>query len=147
MKRLGEALACGLLAATLGHAAQIPAWLDDGIANWNKANAKNQATFVNIKDAYVWYTVAGSPELTSKDIRTRVYAVAGNAGYANSQDEEIVTTGTPPVASGPARPKKCWTRSFLRDVQKGSDTTVQRMLTTMVCDDSPNWAVGFRTAQ
>jgi hypothetical protein len=147
MKLLREALVAAAFVATLGSAAQIPAWLDDGIANWNKAYPANQAKFLNIKDSYVWYSITGTPDLSSKDIRAKAYGIAYKSGYANTQDEEIVTTGTPPAVSGPAKAKKCWTRSFLRDVQKGSDTTVHRMLTSMVCEDSPNWAVGVRTAQ
>ena len=47
----------------------------------------------------------------------------------------------------PSKDKKCWTRSFLRDVQKGSSTTVERMLTTLVCEDGANWSAGFRILQ
>ena len=125
----------------------VPAWLDDAITDYNKANAANPIRFVDIKDSYVWYTMAGSPELGSKDVRTRVYNIAYQNGYANNQDEEIVTTGKPPVPSGVVKTRKCWTRSFLRDIQKASPTTVERMLTTMVCEDGSNWSTGFRILQ
>jgi len=128
-------------------AGSVPAWLDDAIGEYNKANAASPITFVDIKDSYVWYTMAGSPELASKDIRTRVYNIAYRNGYANNQDEEIVTTGKPPVPNGVVKTRKCWTRSFLRDIQKASPTTVERMLTTMVCEDGPNWSAGFRILQ
>lgn len=140
-------VAISLFAATPCSAGSIPAWLDDGISEWNKANPASPIQFVDIKDSYVWYTMAGTPELTSKEVRGRAYNIAYKNGYANSQDEEIVTTGKPPVASGPVTTKKCYTRSFLRDIQKGSATTVERMLTTMVCEDGPNWALGFRVLQ
>lgn len=133
-------------AAPVG-AGSIPAWLDDAITDWNKANPASPILFTDIKDSYVWYSIEGKPEFSSKDIRGRVYNIAYKHGYANSQDEEIVTTGKPPVASGPAPVRKCWTRSFLRDIQKGSPTTVERMLTTMVCEDGSNWAAGFRILQ
>ena len=137
----------GLLAASPCHAGSIPAWLDDGISQWNKANPESRLQFVSIKDSYVWYTMPGNTELASKDIRERVYGIAYKNGYANTQDEEIVTTARPPSPNGPAKEKKCWTRSFLRDIQKGSPTTVERMLTTFVCEDGANWSVGFRALQ
>ena len=135
------------LAATPCHAGSVPAWLDDAISDWNKANPASPILFMDIKDSYVWYSIAGSPELTSKDIRGRAYNIAYKNGYANSQDEEIVTTGKPPVANGPATAKKCWTRSFLRETQKGNTGNGERMLTTMVCEDGANWAAGFRILQ
>ena len=98
---------------------------------------------MDIKDSYVWYTLVATPELGSKEIRTRVSGIAYKNGYANNQDEEIVTTGKPPTASGPNKAKKCWSRSFLRDTQKGSATTVERILTTLVCEDGANWSAGF----
>jgi len=48
-------------------------WLDDAITDWNKANPASPIQFMDIKDSYVWYSVAGKPELSSKDIRRRVY--------------------------------------------------------------------------
>ena len=137
----------GLLAMTPCNAGSVPAWLDDGISNWNEKNPTGQIQFVDIKDSYVWYKMTGTPELGSKEIRSRVYGIAYKNGYANSQDEEIVTTARPPAPQGPSKDKKCWTRSFLRDIQKGSSTTVERMLTTFVCEDGPSWSVGFRVAQ
>ena len=140
-------IAVGLLGATPCVAGSIPAWLDDAITQWNKDNPASPIRFVDIKDSYVWYTMPGSPELGSKEIRDRVYGIAYKNGYANTQDEEIVTTGKPPSPNGPAKTKKCWTRSFLRDVQKASPTTVERMLTTLVCEDGANWSAGFRILQ
>jgi hypothetical protein len=158
MKLLGKTLvaaaaygAClltlGLFATTPCSAGSIPAWLDDSITSWNEKNPQSRIEFVAIKDSYVWYTMAATPELGSKEIRARVYNIAYKNGYVNNQDEELVTTGKPPTASGPSKEKKCWTRSFLRDIQKGSPTTVERMLTTLVCEDGPNWAAGFRILQ
>jgi len=135
------------LAVTLSSAASIPAWLDDSITNWNKQNPQSPIQFVDIKDSYVWYTIAATPELDSKNVRTRVYNIVHTNGYANTQDEEIVTTGKPPTGSGVSKAKKCWTRSFLRDLQKGSATTQERMLTTLVCEDGANWSAGFRILQ
>ena len=140
-------LTIGTMATTTCSAGSIPAWLDDSITSFNKANPASPIEFVDIKDSYVWYTMTGTPELGSKEIRTRVYNIAYKNGYADSQDEEIVTTGKPPSANGPSKTRKCWTRSFLRDVQKGSTTTVERMLTTLVCEDGPNWSAGFRILQ
>jgi hypothetical protein len=158
MKLLGKitfaAAACGacvltinMLSTTPSHAGSIPAWLDDSITNWNTNNPQSRIEFVDIKDSYVWYQTPATPELTSKEIRARVYGIAYKNGYVDSQDEEIVTTGKPPVANGPVKTRKCWTRSFLRDVQKGSATTVERMLTTLVCEDGANWSAGFRILQ
>jgi hypothetical protein len=148
----GIAFCVGLIAVSVCSAApvgagSVPAWLDDAITDWNKANPASPIQFVDIKDSYVWYSIAGKPEFSSKDIRGRVYNIAYKHGYANSQDEEIVTTGKPPVASGPAQVRKCWTRSFLRETQKGNTGNGERMLTTLVCEDGTNWAAGFRILQ
>jgi len=141
-------LTIGLFAITPCNAGSIPAWLDDSITNWNASNPKDTIQFVDIKDSYVWYTMAATPELGSKEIRARVYGIAYKNGYANTQDEEIVTTGKPPVASGPVKTVKCWTRSFLRDIKSGDSTAgTSRMLTTLVCQDGANWSAGFRILQ
>jgi hypothetical protein len=142
-------IAIGLLAPTPSNAASIPAWLDDSITSWNTNNPTSAIQFVDIKDSYVWYTMAATPEISSKEIRARVYGIAYKNGYANTQDEEIVTTGKPPQANGPVKTTKCWTRSFLRDIQQGDSTngTVERMLTTLVCQDGTNWSAGFRILQ
>jgi len=140
-------LTLSLFATTPCNAGSIPAWLDDSITSWNENNQQSRIEFVAIKDSYVWYTMSATPELGSKEIRARVYGIAYKNGYANTQDEEIVTTGKPPTASGPSKAKKCWSRSFLRDIQKGSPTTVERMLTTLVCEDGANWSAGFRILQ
>jgi hypothetical protein len=153
-KILTTALACstalvvmGLLAATSSHANSVPAWLDDAITDWNKANPASPIRFVDIKDSYVWYTMAATPELGSKEIRGRVFGIATKHGYAPSQDEEMVTTAKPPAATGPAKPKKCWTMNYQRDIQKGNSLSQERMLTTLVCEDGPNWSAGFRVLQ
>jgi hypothetical protein len=140
-------LTIGLLATTPCNAGSIPAWLDDSITSWNTNNPASPIQFVDIKDSYVWYAIPATPEITSKEIRARVYGIAYKNGYVNSQDEEIVTTGKPPNANGPSKTQKCWTRSFLRDIQKGSATTVERMLTTLVCEDGTSWDAGFRILQ
>jgi len=141
-------LLIGAFATPPCHAGSIPAWLDDSITNWNTNNPKSALQFVDIKDSYVWYKTAASPELGSKEIRARVYGIAYKNGYANTQDEEIVTTGKPPVANGPVKTLKCWTRSFLRDIQTGDSTQgSERMLTTLVCQDGVNWSAGFRILQ
>jgi hypothetical protein len=140
-------LAISALTATPSGAASVPAWLDDSITSWNKENPTSPIRFVDIKDSYVWYTLAATPELDSKTIRSRVYDIAYRNGYKNTQDEELVTTGKPPTSSGPSKAKKCWTRSFLRDLQQGSATTQERMLTTLVCEDGASWSAGFRILQ
>jgi len=158
MKMIGKALlasaaycAClitlSLFATTPCSAATIPAWLDDAITTWNEKNPQSRLEFVDIKDSYVWYTMVATPELGSKEIRSRVYDISYKNGYVNNQDEEIVTTGKPPSKSGPVKTRKCWSRSFLRDIQKGSPTTVEQMLTTLVCEDGANWSAGFRILQ
>lgn len=140
-------VAIGMLAATPCHAGSIPAWLDDGIGVWNKQNPATPLRFVDIRDSYVWYSMPGTPELTAKDIRGKVYGIAYKNGYANNEDEELVTTGRPPSPNGPSGTKKCYTRTFIRDIQKASPTTVERMLTAMICEDGPNWLIGFRIMQ
>jgi hypothetical protein len=140
-------LAMSLLAATPGKANSVPAWLDDAITEWNNSNPASTIRFVDIKDSYVWYTMAASPALGSKEIRGRVFGIATKHGYAPSQDEEMVTTAKPPSPAGKAKPKKCWTMNYQRDIQKGNSLSQERMLTTLVCEDGPNWAAGFRVLQ
>ena len=147
MARCAGILIIAVTATTMGHAVQIPAWLDDGIAQWNKENPENPIRFVDVRDSYVWYTMAATSQLSAKEIRGKVYGIAYKNKYANTQDEEIVTTARPPVKDGVSTSKKCWSRSFIRDVDTNSPTTSQRMLTTMVCEDPPNWSLGFRTLQ
>ena len=63
-----------------------------------------------------------------------------------------------PIA--PYRDKKCWTRSYVLDIEQLSNTTAagargsgsgtgmrQRMLTSMVCEDQQYWFAGFRILQ
>jgi len=140
-------LTISLLTTTPSNAGSIPAWLDDAITSWNSNNPQSPIDFVAIKDSYVWYSVDGAPGLGSKEIRARIYGIAYKNGYVNTQDEEIVTTGKPPTSAPPVKTRKCWTRSFLRDVQQGSSTTVERMLTTLVCEDGEDWSAGFRILQ
>lgn len=135
------------LAATAAFANSVPAWLDDAVSNWNKANPGSPIQFVGIKDSYVWYSVAAAPDIDAKAIRERTYSIAGKNGYVKTADEEIVTPGTPAVAKGAARQRKCWTRSFLREIKEGDPDTVQRMLTTMVCEGDQSWSAGFRIIQ
>ena len=145
-------LCTGLLAmspsgATGGDPGAIPAWLDDAITEWNKVNPASPIQFLSIKDSYVWYTIPAAPEFGSKDIRDRVYGIAYKNGYANKADEEMVTTARPPAPTGPAKTMKCFTRSFLRDAHRGSTTSVERMLTVLVCEDRASWSLGFRILQ
>jgi len=140
-------LTIAVFSATPCSAGSIPAWLDDSITSWNTNNPTSTIQFVDFKDSYVWYTMATTPDLGSKEIRARVYGIAYKNGYANTQDEEIVTTGKPPRSSGPVKTLKCWTRSFLRDIQEGNNNTGERMLTTLVCQDGANWSAGFRIVQ
>jgi hypothetical protein len=140
-------LAIGLLSTTPSNANSVPAWLDDAITEWNKANPASTIRFVDIKDSYVWYTMAATPELGSKEIRGRVFNIATKHGYAPSQDEEMVTTAKPPSPAGPAKAKKCWSMNYMRDIQKGNSLSQERMLTTLVCEDGANWAAGFRVLQ
>ena len=150
-----------LLAGVPCQAAAIPAWLDDSIMEWNDNNPDVQITFVDIKDSFVWYMIPKAPEIGSQDIRESVYEIVTANGYTRADDEELVTTGRPPTPSGPAGEKKCWRRSYVLDIQQLSNTTSagygrgqgeragqrQRMLTSMVCADGPQWYAGFRTLQ
>ena len=149
---IGVACCVGLVAlslfATPCNAASIPAWLDDAITAYNKENPASPIQFVDIKDSYVWYSISSSPDIGSKEIRERVYGIAHKNGYANTQDEESVTTGkVPSVGGGPPKTRKCYTRSFLRTLKEGSGTGQQRMLTTMVCEAESSWFAGFRVIQ
>jgi hypothetical protein len=125
-------------------AATVPAWLDDAITAYNQAHPEGPIEFVAIKDSYVWYRTAAVPEITSKEIRARIHGITEANGYEKTSDEEMVTTGRPPVTGGAARTVKCWTRSYLRDPMRGSTGISQRMLTTMVCEEGGSWAAGFR---
>ena len=156
MTRRAAVLLClGALTATTALAATIPAWLDAGITKWNGANPAAQLRFVNIKDSYVWYEMPKSTEHSLPQMRDRVNNVVLGQGYKPLDDEELVTTGKPPVSSGRSTPKKCWSRSFVLDIQAQSGTKAvgdepsgqrQRMLTSLVCDDSATWWAAFRVA-
>jgi hypothetical protein len=147
----------GLFVTTQSSAASIPAWLDDAIAGWNAKNPAQQFQFSGIKDSFVWYRIERSPEVGQKQIRDASYRLLQEHGYMVTDEEELVTTGTPPVDSGRATPKKCWRRSFVLTLDgAGNNTTAiagersgvqQRLLTSMICDDNPSWAAGFRVSQ
>ena len=148
--------AIGVIAITPCGAASVPAWLDDGISKWNAENTGAQIRFVDIKDSFVWYDVLRTPEIGHERIRQGVYKIAVGHGYEPMDDEERVTTGKPPVPSGESRQKKCWSRSFVLNVNaQGSTKAVgdespgqkQRMLTSLVCEDSKTWWAGFRIAE
>lgn len=141
----------GLLAVG---AASIPAWLDDGISKWNAANPDTKIRFVDIKDSFVWYDMPKS-ELGHQQIRERVNKIVLSNGYAPTDDEELVTTGKPPVTSGRITAKKCWSRSFVLNINAQKDTRAvgdespgqrQRLLTSMVCEDEATWWAAFRVA-
>ena len=141
-------LTIGVLSTTPSAANTIPAWLDDSITKYNANNPTNPIKFVGVRDAYVWYSLVPTPEVGSKEIRDRVYALAYENGYKNTQLEESVTTGKPLTASGQVTPSKCWTRSFLLEASgEGSSPGTSRMLTTLVCQGDANWSAGFRIVQ
>ena len=124
-------------------AASVPAWLDGAITEWNEANPEIRIQFVDIKDSYVWYAVPNTPETGHAELRESIYGIVQRHGYERVEVEELVTTGRPPSPTKSASgDKKCWKRSFTLDL----DTGRQRLLTTQVCADSPNWLAGFRVA-
>jgi hypothetical protein len=144
----------GMLAAAPCGAASVPAWLDDAISKWNAANPGTQIRFVDIKDSFVWYDIPKRADLGSQQIRERVNSIVLGNGYEPLDDEELVTTGKPPVSSGRSSAKKCWSRSFVLNISAQSGTTSggdstgqrQRMLTSLVCDDDATWWAAFRVA-
>ena len=153
-------IALGFLATGLCSAASIPAWLDDAISKWNHENQAIQIQFVDIKDSYVWYAIPGTSEIGHAEIRESIYRIVQERGYQMTADEELITTGRPPSPNPPQRDKKCWTRSFVRDIEELSNTKAagasgygaatgmrQRMLTSLVCDNAPDWSVGIRILQ
>jgi hypothetical protein len=136
-------------------AASIPAWLDDAISKWNAANPETQIRFVDIKDSFVWYDMPRTPEHGHQQIRERINNIVLGNGYEPTDDEELVTTGRPPVASGRSTDKKCWSRSFVLNISAQGDTKAagadspgqrQRLLTSLVCEDSSTWWAAFRVA-
>ena len=136
-------------------AASVPAWLDDAITKWNTAHSDTPVRFVNIKDSFVWYDITKTPEIGQQQIRERVSSIVLANGYKPMDDEELVTTGKPPVQSGRVQAKKCWSRSFVLDIKAQenarassdeSATQRQRVLTSLVCDDTETWWAAFRVA-
>jgi len=151
---------CALLLAAAAcavpaNAASIPAWLDDGISKWNGANPDSQLRFVNIKDSFVWYDMAKGGTKGQQEMRAGVNNIVLAHGYMPADDEELITTAKPPVMSGKASPKKCWSKSFILNIQAQNDTKEvngdpsgqrQRMLTSLVCEDTGSWWAAFRVA-
>ena len=132
-----------LLSAGFAVAASIPAWLDDAITTWNQENPELPIEFVDIKDSFVWYMVPHNDEIGVAEIRQRIQRIVEAHGYEKTVEEELVTTGKPPTPLKPYQPKKCWRRSYTLTVDVGR----QRMLTTMVCQDTAHWFTGFRIVQ
>jgi hypothetical protein len=146
----------GLAAMIPCSAQSIPVWLDDAITEWNQKNPDTPLRFVDIKDSFVWYTVPATEEIGPKEIRERVYGLVGRNGYEVTAEEELVTTAKPPSPNEPYKPKKCWRRSFVKNMDGQSNTKAvgggrsgmsQRMLTSLVCEDYQSWFTGFRIAQ
>ena len=150
-------LCAGLLAAAApAHAASVPAWLDEGITNWNEANPEAAIRFVSIKDSYVWYDMPKAQDLGQKQIRERLKAIVHRNGYEPMDEEDLVTTGKPPVTASRSTPNKCWSRSFVYNIQAQSNTKSvdddvaaqrQRLLTSLICEDSSVWWAAFRVAE
>ena len=153
--KIRAVLATLVLATTFSGAGSVPAWLDEAITTWNTANPETKIRFVNIKDSFVWYDIARTEALGHAQIRERVNGIVLAHGYTPMDDEEMVTTGRPPVQSGPSQAKKCWSRSFVTNIEAQSDTKAvgdnssgqrQRMLTSLVCEDTSTWWAAFRVA-
>ena len=134
-------------------AASVPAWLDAGISKYNAAHPDAEIRFVDIKDSFVWYDMPKVEGMSAAQIRERVNSIVLANRYEPMDDEELVTTGKPPVQSGRSTPKKCWSRSFVLTIQAQSNTKEvggdpsgirQRMLTSLVCEDSGTWWAAFR---
>ena len=141
-------------------AATIPGWLDDAITEWNEEHVDTPLVFVDIKDSYVWYMVSQSAESKSKTVRESVYGLIREHSYRVADDEEKVTVGRPPSPTAPYKEKKCWSRSFVRDIhaleneapvgssgRSSRNGQKQRMLTSLICDDRPYWFAGFRVLE
>jgi hypothetical protein len=135
--------ACALLATVPSRAASIPAWLDQAITDFNKNNPTSTIEFVAIKDQYAWYRLPKGGGIDAAGIRTKVYGIAQSSGYSKMSPEELVTTARPPVPSGAATQKKCWSRSFTMTVTTGQE----RLLTSLICEDSADWKMAFRVIQ
>ena len=143
-----------LIAAAPCGAASIPSWLDDGISRWNAANPDTPFRFVDIKDSFVWYDIAKTAAAGQQQIRERLNQIVLANGYTPMDDEELVTTGKPPATSGRSTAKKCWSRSFVLNISAQSETKAvggddsagqrQRMLTSLVCEDTETWWAAFR---
>ena len=162
--RAGMALLAGCAAvAAIGLsgsdclAASIPAWLDDAITTWNQENENIQIEFVDIKDSFVWYMIPDTEETGHQEIRDSIHEIVLGHGYKVTDQEEMVTTGKPPSPTNPYKAKKCWTRTYVLDIEELSNTRAaggrsgserpgmrQRVLTTLVCEDGPTWYAGFR---
>ncbi len=143
-------LALGIIAS----ATSIPSWLDDGISKYNAKNPSSPIRFVQIKDQFVWYDMAKASDVPLAQIRERIKQIVLDNGYAPMDDEELVTTGRPPVESGASAAKKCWSRSFVLNIAAQGNTKAvgaespgqrQRMLTNLVCEDTATWWTAFRT--
>ena len=132
-----------MLLSAPSRAASIPAWLDQAITDFNKNNPTTPIEFMAIKDQYAWYRLSKESGIDAAQIRTKVYGIAQTAGYAKMSPEELVTAARPPVASGAATQKKCWSRSFTMTVTTGQE----RLLTSLICDDAADWKMAFRVIQ
>jgi len=139
----GKFVAVAVVATGITLAASIPVWLDDAITEWNGENTEVPIRFLDIKDSYVWYMMPKVEEITHAKIRERTYAIAEANGYVKLTEEELVTTGKPPSPTNQHKPKKCWSRSFTLEIR----TSEQRVLSTLVCEDTASWYLGFRIAQ
>lgn len=149
-------LAVIVVAGTPCRAAAIPAWLDDGISKWNAQNPDVPIRFVAIKDSFVWYDVPMTSAIGQQRIRDGVNKIVLEHGYEPLDEEELITTAKVPVASGPSPSKKCWSRSFVLNIQSQNNTKAvgdvspgqrQRMLTRLVCEDTQTWWAAFRVVQ
>ncbi|HEX5042472.1 MAG TPA: hypothetical protein VFV75_06175 [Candidatus Polarisedimenticolaceae bacterium] len=135
--------ACALLGSVPSRAASIPAWLDQAITTFNTNNPTTPIEFIAIKDQYAWYRLPKGGGIDAADIRTKVYGIAQSSGYSTMSPEELVTTARPPVPSGAATQKKCWSRSFTMTVTTGQE----RLLTSLICEDTADWKMAFRVIQ
>lgn len=149
-------LAVGVIGTTPCRAASVPAWLDAGISTWNEENPEVQIRFVDIKDSFVWYDIPRTPEIGNQRIREGVNQIVLRNGYTTMDDEEMITTAKPPVTEGRSAAKKCWSRSFVLNIQSQSNTKAvggeapgqrQRLLTSLVCEDTSNYWAAFRVAE